>query len=160
MIIPYFCPFGKFFSIFLTIDFLARLWYNKGNSPRKGRTAMNLPTDFLEPVRFLQLTETVQRYYYSAEPTLTRTEVASYPLVKGTEIFTSCGFLAISEVLTRDGAACGARIDYTDDDGKAQSVEILPGSPARIRFMEGSGDVYRVADCTFRILTAEEMPSM
>lgn len=121
---------------------------------------MNLPTDLLEPVRFLQLTETVQRYYYSAEPALTRTEVTSCPLVRGTEIPTSCGFLAVSDVLTRDGEVCGVRIDYTDDDGRAQSVEVLPDSPAHIRFMEGSGDVYRVSDCVCRILTTEEMPSM
>ena len=121
---------------------------------------MNLPTDLTEPVRFLQLTETMQRYYYSSEPALTRTEVTSYPLVRETEIPTSCGFLAISDVLIRDGAVCGVRIDYVDDRGKAQSVEILPDAPARIRFIEGRGNVYRVDDCAFRILTAEEMASI
>ncbi len=110
------------------------------------------PTDLIDVGCFLRLTETMQRFYYSSEPVLTRTEVSTYPLRKDIDIFTSCGFLTISEVVTRDGTACGLRIDYIDDDGQPQSVQATPDRPAQIRFMEGSGDVYRVADCLFEIV--------
>lgn len=100
----------------------------------------------------LQLTETFQRFYYSSEPVLVRNETTAYPLEKGTEIATSCGFLAISELLMADGRAVGARIDYYDDDGEAQSAEVTPDHRAHIRFIEGSGDVYRISDCTFQIV--------
>lgn len=101
---------------------------------------------------YLELTETFQRFYYSSEPVLVRNEVTEYPLEKGTEIATSCGFLAISELIVSDGEAVGARIDYYDDDGEAQSARILPDRQAHIRFIEGEGEVYRISDCTFKII--------
>lgn len=100
----------------------------------------------------LQLSETYQRFYYSSEPTLVRNEITEYPLEQGAEFATSCGFLAVSAVITADGAAVGARIDYYDDDGEKQSAEVLPDKPAHIRFIEGEGEVYRISDCTFIIV--------
>lgn len=110
------------------------------------------PTELMDAGCFLRLTETMQRFYYSTEPVLTRTEVSTYPLRKDIDLFTSCGFLTISDVLTRSGTAYGLRIDYVDDDGQPRSVQATPDCPARIRFMEGEGNVYRVADCLFEIV--------
>lgn len=100
----------------------------------------------------LQLSETYQRFYYSAEPVQVRNEITEYPLEKGAEIATSCGFLAVSEVILSNGEAVGVRIDYYDDDGERQSAEVLPDKQAHVRFIEGEGEVYRISDCTFKIV--------
>lgn len=100
----------------------------------------------------LQLSETYQRFYYSSEPVQVKNEITEYPLKKGMEIATSCGFLAVSEVISADGTAVGARIDYYDDDGERQSAEVLPNKQAHVRFIEGEGEVYRISDCTFKIV--------
>jgi hypothetical protein len=100
----------------------------------------------------LRLTETFQRFYYSAEPVLTGTETREYPLLKDTEIFTSCGFLAVSSVIFADGHIIGAQLDYFDDNGQTQSVSITPDASATVRLTEGEGSVYRTADCLFEIV--------
>lgn len=100
----------------------------------------------------LQLAETFQRFYYSSEPVLSGNEVMEYPLEKGTEIPTSCGFLEISDCITSDGEIYGACLNYYDDDGQMQSARVTPDRQAHIRLIEGEGEVYRISDCTFKIV--------
>lgn len=100
----------------------------------------------------LQVTEKYQRYYYSSEAELLRNETTEYELKKGTEIPTSCGFLEISDYLKDGEDIIGIRIDYYDNDSVLQSAEITLEKEAHIRLMEGTGEVYRVSDCTFKII--------
>ena len=101
---------------------------------------------------FLQLNENFQRFYYSQNPVLSGNEVKEYPLDKGVEISTYCGFLEISACIESEGEICGACLDYYDNDGQFQSARITPDRQAHIRLIEGEGDVYRVSDCTFKIV--------
>lgn len=100
----------------------------------------------------LQVTEKYQRYYYSSEAQLIKNETTEYELKKGTEIPTSCGFLEITDYLKNGDDIIGIRIDYYDDNSVLQSAEITLEKTAKIRLMEGSGDIYRVSDCTFKII--------
>lgn len=100
----------------------------------------------------LQVTEKYQRYYYSSEAELIKNETTEYELKKGTEIPTSCGFLEVSDYLKDGEDIIGIRIDYYDDNSNPQSAEITLEKEAHIKLMEGNGDVYRVADCTFKII--------
>ena len=100
----------------------------------------------------LQVTEKYQRYYYSSEAQLIKNETTEYELKKGIDIPTSCGFLAISDYIISDKNIIGIRIDYYDNNGDQQSAEVTLEKEATIRLMEGNGDIYRISDCTFKII--------
>ena len=100
----------------------------------------------------LQFTEKYQRYYNSSEAQLIKNETTEYELKKGTEILTSCGFLEISDYITVDNEIVGVRIDYYDDNDSKKSAEITLEKDANIRLTEGSGNIYRISDCNFKII--------
>lgn len=100
----------------------------------------------------LQVTEKYQRYYYSSEAELLKNESTEYELKKGTEIPTSCGFLEITDYIMDGNDIVGIRIDYYDDNSVLQSAEVTFEKEAHIKLMEGNGEVYRVSDCTFKII--------
>ena len=100
----------------------------------------------------LQVTEKYQRYYYSSEAQLIKNETTEYDLSKGTEIPTSCGFLEVSDYVMSGEEIVGIRIDYYDENSQDKSIEITLEQDGHIRLIEGSGEVYRVSDCTFKII--------
>ena len=100
----------------------------------------------------LQFTEKYQRYYYSSEAQLIKNETTEYELKKGTEILTSCGFISITDYITVDDEIVGVCIDYYDDNDNKKTAEITLEKGTNIRLMEGNGNIYRVADCNFKII--------
>ena len=100
----------------------------------------------------LQLTERYQRFYYSAEAQLIKTEVFEYDLQKGIEIPTSCGFLEITDYIMSGDDIIGVYLDTYLGGGETKRVEVTLEKEGKIRLMEGHGTVYRVSDCTFKII--------
>ncbi len=100
----------------------------------------------------LQFTEKYQRYYHSSEAQLIKNATTEYELKKGTEILTSCGFLEISDYIIVNDQIIGIRIDYYDDNENKKSAEITLEKDANIRLTEGSGNIYRISDCNFKII--------
>lgn len=100
----------------------------------------------------LQVTEKYQRYYYSSEAQIIKNETTEYELKKGVEIPTSCGFLEITDYLKDGEDIIGIRIDYYDDNSVLQSAEVTLEKEATIKLMEGTGNIYRVSECIFKII--------
>lgn len=100
----------------------------------------------------LQFTEKYQRYYHSSEAQLIKNETTEYELKKGTEILTSCGFLEISDYIMENDEIIGVYIDYYDDNDNKKTAKITLEKATNIRLMEGSGNIYRISDCNFKII--------
>lgn len=100
----------------------------------------------------LQVTEKYQRFYYSSEAQLIKNETTEYELKKGTEIPTACGMLEISDYLMEEDNIIGVRINYYNNNFEPQSAEITLEKEANIRLMEGNEEIYRISDCTFKII--------
>ena len=100
----------------------------------------------------LQVTEKYQRFYYSSEAQIIKNETTEYELKKGVEIPTSCGFLQISDYLMDGDEIIGVRIDYYDSNYEIKSAKITLDQGDTIRLMEGNPDIYRISDCTFKIV--------
>ena len=100
----------------------------------------------------LKVTEKYQRFYYSSEAELIKNETIEYELKKGVEILTSCGFLEISDYILDNDNIIGIKINYYDVNSELKTAEVTLEKDANIRLLEGTGDIYKISDCNFKIV--------